>query len=199
MSGWNKTVLVVVGLAILGLIEGYISFALSLPKPVLRPAVETDAIVVWTGGRDRINTALTLLDQDLADEVFLSGVDPSVTLDDILAVSEPVDEDLTARISFEQRSLNTQENANETADWARAQELRSLRLVTSAYHMPRSLALLRRRLPMVEIIPHPVAPEELELSKWWQPGTISIIAPEFVKFMTTVTRHWAVDAIGLER
>ena len=197
MNGWLKASFVVIGLALLGLLEGYVSFALSLPKPVARPAVQTDAIIVWTGGRDRINTALTLLDQGLAERVFLSGVDPSVTLEDILAVSEPLDEELVSRISMEQRSLNTEENADETAQWARDEELTSIRLVTSAYHMPRSLSLLQRRLPEVEVVPHPVVSDELALSDWWRPSTAKIIGMEYIKFLTTVTRQWVLEFMGL--
>ena len=43
----------------------------------------------------------------------------------------------------------TRGNAAETAEWARAHQVRSLIVVTSAYHMPRALAELGRDLPDV--------------------------------------------------
>ena len=52
-------------------------------------------------------------------------------------------------------------NAEETAAWMAEGDRTSLRLVTAAYHMPRSLALFRRLMPDTKILPHPVFPESV--------------------------------------
>jgi uncharacterized SAM-binding protein YcdF (DUF218 family) len=50
--------------------------------------------------------------------------------------------------------------------------------------MPRSLMEFRRAMPEMEIIPHPVAPDVLKLSKWWQKTkTARLLVNEYNKFL----------------
>ena len=59
--------------------------------------------------------------------------------------------------------------AAETAAWVQSENLRSIRLVTASYHMPRSLLEFRRTLPAsVDILPHPVFPEQFRSRGWWR-------------------------------
>ena len=53
-------------------------------------------------------------------------------------------------------ATSTRGNGMEIADWAREHGIHSLRVVTAGYHMPRSLLELRRNLPDVLLVPHPV-------------------------------------------
>ena len=55
---------------------GFLGFAVSLPKPVA--GEPTDAVVVLTGGPGRIARGLAVVEQGLAKEMFVSGVDPEV-------------------------------------------------------------------------------------------------------------------------
>jgi uncharacterized SAM-binding protein YcdF (DUF218 family) len=71
----------------------------------------------------------------------------------------------------------------------REQGLRSLRLVTAAYHMPRSLLEFRRVLPNAEIVPHPVFPEPVKQRGWWPwPGSASLIVSEYSKYLVARAR-----------
>ena len=89
-------------------------------------------------------------------------------------------------------ATNTAENALETMVWMRAREYRSLRLVTAAYHMPRSLLEFRHAMPAVTLVPHPVFPENVKQDRWWVwPGTGSLMASEYNKFLFAWSRYWA--------
>ena len=79
---------------------------------------------------------------------------------------------------------NTAGNARETATWMAEEGYGSLRLVTSSYHMPRSLAAFRRVMPSVNIVPHPVFPAHVRHSDWWRwPGTTQLLVSEYNKYL----------------
>ncbi len=59
-----------------------------------------------------------------------------------------------------------------------------MRLVTAAYHMPRSLLEFRYAMPNVLIIPHPVFPSHVKQDRWWAyPGTAMLLMSEYNKLI----------------
>ena len=90
----------------------------------------------------------------------------------------------TCCIELGHDAADTVGNARETAAWAKAGNYRSLRLVTSDYHMPRSLAVFRRAMPHIDLIAHPVFSDSVHMESWWRsPGTAGLLASEFNKFL----------------
>ena len=70
------------------------------------------------------------------------------------------------------------------AEWARVAQLRSLRVVTAGYHMPRALLELRRSLPESELVAHPVVPARLrDPAAGGRARTWSLLAGEYLKFL----------------
>ncbi|MDP6952784.1 MAG: YdcF family protein, partial [Alphaproteobacteria bacterium] len=70
------------------------------------------------------------------------------------------------------------------AAWMAKEGYRSLRLVTAAYHMPRSLLEFHRAMPDLRLIPHPVFPDSVRLDAWWRhPGTVALLASEYAKYL----------------
>ena len=62
-----------------------------------------------------------------------------------------------------------------------------MRLVTSAYHMPRSLLEFRRIMPEMIIVPHPVFPEDYNPRHWWRwPGSPGLVISEYSKYLVAV-------------
>ena len=55
-------------------IAGLIRFADSIPKLIEKPTRHTDAIIVLTGGSGRLEEGLNLLEQNMANRLFVSGV-----------------------------------------------------------------------------------------------------------------------------
>lgn len=147
---------------------GFAWFALTMLDRVADPDTRTDAIVVLTGGSGRVDEGVRLLVDGRADVLFLSGVNRKVEKHELLALAGGVPEDVAERVILGYRAEHTRGNAAETALWANSRSLGSLRLVTANYHMRRSLLELERRLPGVEIVPHPVFPRETTADSWWR-------------------------------
>ena len=86
----------------------------------------------------------------------------------------------------------TSGNADETKTWARAKGFTKLIVVTSSYHMPRSLVELRRTMPRAMLLPHPVLSNRVHAGRWWaDPFTARVLLAEYVKFLPTAARYGA--------
>lgn len=172
-------------------IAGLFQFASLVPKQVADPSTRTDAIVVLTGGSRRLGEGLELLSRGLAEKLFVSGVYQGVDVRELLQIVRRNPRELETQIGIGS-ATDTAENALETMAWMRARDYRSLRLVTAAYHMPRSLLEFRHAMPAVTMVAHPVFPENVKQNRWWAwPGTGSLMIGEYNKFLLAWSRHWA--------
>lgn len=170
---------------------GFLFFVATLPDHVADSDTHTDAIVVLTGGSERLTTGMALLEGGLAGKLFISGVHRGVDLPDIVKLARASYPDHAEAIVLGYAADDTVGNAAETAAWAKAEGLSSLRLVTGAYHMPRSLTEFRQVLPGITIVPHPVFPDSVKSREWWRwPGTAALLATEYSKYLAATTRHW---------
>jgi uncharacterized SAM-binding protein YcdF (DUF218 family) len=78
---------------------------------------------------------------------------------------------------------DTRGNAVETREWVRRRGYDSLIVVTSAYHMPRSLAEIGRELPDVRLVPYPVNPDGLDYAGWQRdPELFRLLLVEYTKY-----------------
>ena len=185
------------GFAVLAWLIGLLWFATSLPDSVADPEVKTGAIVVLTGGSGRVAQGLKLLSQGRARRLFVSGVYRGVDVEELLRVSRQSPQELACCIALGYRADNTRGNALETRAWLREQNLRSLRLVTSAYHMPRSLLEFRRLMPDIKIVPHPVFPEGFEPGTWWRwPASPGLIMSEYSKYLVALAWNFVAGAFA---
>lgn len=174
---------------------GFLAFVGSLPQRPVNATTRTDAIVVLTGGSERVTTGLRLLEQGLARQLFISGVPPGITREELLRRIDLGDFSLRDRVVLGHAAGNTAGNARETAVWMRRQRYRSLRLVTSQYHMPRSRAIFAWAMPDVEIVPHPVFSEAVRQDDWWSwPGTTKLFLIEYAKYVAAAVYVWLVPS-----
>lgn len=181
-----------VAMAAFGLVwtGGFLWFAVTLPDRVDDPLTPTDAIVVLTGGSERLSTGLQLLRQKRARKLFVSGVYRGVEVAELLRLSRQAPAEVECCIVLGYAADNTEGNATETAAWMEKERFRSLRLVTGSYHMRRSLLEFKGVMPDVEMVAHPVFPDSVKQDKWWLwPGTAHLIATEYVKYLVTLTRQ----------
>lgn len=189
---WFRSVLLLAALALLAWTGGLVWYATDIPRAVEDVETATDAIVVLTGGSERLGAGIALLRKGLGARLFISGVHRTVDIQELLRQSQPPAEDLAPLIVLGHAADNTVGNAAETAAWMRAERFRSLRLVTANYHMRRSLEEFRWAMPGVAILPHPVFPDKVRRDDWWMwPGTAQLIASEYVKYLAARLRHWA--------
>jgi uncharacterized SAM-binding protein YcdF (DUF218 family) len=162
------------------------------------PSVEdragsTDAIVVLTGGSLRLHSGIALLREGKGRKLFVSGVNHQVDLDDLLRSSGGdawwAHDRESCCVVLGYQADDTLGNALETAQWIRQQGFRSLRLVTAWYHMRRSLLEFERAMPEIEIVPHPVFPDQVAHEHWWaRRETTALLVTEYGKYLASLAR-----------
>jgi uncharacterized SAM-binding protein YcdF (DUF218 family) len=198
---WGALRRVAIAAAVFSLLwlAGLIWFA--TPPPGESRTAATDAIVVLTGGSLRIESGIALLREGKGHKLFVSGVNQQVNLDDLLGVSGYAPDWARCCIVLGHEADDTFGNAQETAQWIRGQDLHSLRLVTAWYHMPRSLLEFDRAMPEIDIVAHPVFPDQVKQERWWAwRGTAALLVNEYIKYLGTLARplieRWRPATIG---
>lgn len=164
--------------------SGFVWFIHYATRPVAPPPV-ADGIVALTGGADRVETALHLLQAHQARWLLLSGIGGGADLAALARLAGVNPAPLAGRVTLGRQATSTSGNATETAAWVRAHDIQSLIIVTAFYHMPRALTELRRVLPNVKLYPDPVLEP--------QPGTLGkvvtlrLMAGEYSKYLLSLT------------
>ncbi|MCM8731180.1 YdcF family protein [Hephaestia sp. GCM10023244] len=133
------------GLVVLVWTLGFAVFMLTLPAP-LDPARATDAIVVPTGGAGRIDRGIALIEHRAAKRMLVSGVAPTVRPIELAVEYKTRPALFECCIDLGHEAVDTRSNAEETAAWVRNHGYRSVRLVTSDWHMARARMELRHAL-----------------------------------------------------
>ena len=176
---------------------GLVWFASTLPLKVTDNRSRTDGIVVLTGGSERIGAGIELLAQGRARKLLISGVHHHTNEAVLADLSKQSPELFKCCIELGRQAADTVGNAVETAAWAKRETISSLRLVTSADHMPRSLVEFRKALPDVRLVAHPVFTKYVILEGWWRfPGTASFLAWEYNKYLVSLVRWRLIDDLA---
>ncbi|SCW90198.1 YdcF family protein [Ancylobacter rudongensis] len=169
--------------ALLALLAGFGLFVAGIEGREAQAGRHADGIVVLTGGSERIVDATNLLLEGRGKRLLITGVHPDTTLDEIVRTVPATREALECCVELGRSALNTQGNAIETGEWARANHFRSLLVVTSAWHMPRALVELRRTTAGITLVPYPVVPRRTEGSGPTPLASLRLLAVEYVKFL----------------
>jgi len=179
-----------IGLATLLFAGGFLVFVYSIHRETPASSTSADGIVVLTGGTERIEKGIKLLARQRASRLLISGVNPRTTR---TALARRIPGRLhlfRCCIDIGYKAQDTIGNAAETREWAIDNNFKSLIVVTSSYHMPRSLAELHRVLPGITLHPYPVVPASVRAEAWYtNPGTAKLLLWEYVKFLPAATRY----------
>lgn len=149
------------------------------------PQPRADGIIALTGGADRIETALRLLDAGLAPVLLISGVG-RVDLAELANRAQLDPARIAPRVTLGHVAQTTLGNADEAVAWVEKHRITTLAVVTAGYHMPRALLELHRTLPGVTLMPIPVFPPALRRPA--APGTLVLLANEFDKLLAAIVR-----------
>ena len=141
---------------------GFVWFAASAPGPA--GDVETDAIVVATGEAGRIQRGIEVLDKGLAQELLISGVNSDVTPNEFAAEFNVSRRQMNCCVDLGFDATDTRSNASEITQWAMANKHKTLRLVTSDWHMRRAEAELNRLLPGSIVVVRDAVPTRFRMS-----------------------------------
>ena len=175
-------------IAALAWLAGFVWFVQQAVLPSPAPPA-ADGIVALTGGADRVATAITMLRQNRARVLLISGVGPN-TPELVLFRGTGIDPaSVAGRVTFGRSATDTLGNASEAAAWARANGVHSLIVVTAGYHMKRAITELGRALPDVTLYPQAVLPPALR--GFTQLSTLRLLAHEYTK--------WLAAELGLSR
>lgn len=166
-----------------------LSFIGEIPTLENANDTSTDAIVVLTGGSERLEEGLNLLSERKAKKLFISGVYRGVEVSRLLALFQGNPNELICCVKLGYTAASTRGNAAETKDWLENEGYKSLRLVTASYHMPRSIKEFHYKMPNIMVIPHPVFPKKFKRDDWWRwPGTANLILTEYFKYIISSLR-----------
>jgi uncharacterized SAM-binding protein YcdF (DUF218 family) len=125
---------------------GFLWFVVALPRPV-EERITTDAVIVPTGAAGRIPRGLAVLEQGLARKMLVSGVDTEVKPGEFAAEFAVPPAQMECCITLGFAAVDTRSNAAEIAKWVAQNDVHSLRLVTTDWHMRRVASELDRTLP----------------------------------------------------
>jgi uncharacterized SAM-binding protein YcdF (DUF218 family) len=174
---------------------GFVVFAASIKSNRIEAERTADGIVALTGGQARIDEAVRLLSTGKAKRMLITGVNPATTSEQLGRLVPSGGELFKCCIDLGREAEDTIGNAIETRDWLELHGYRSLIVVTSSYHMPRTLLELRRVLPEVVITPHAVEPRSFRSARWWADrDVLRLIAVEYVKYLSALARQLASRA-----
>ncbi len=139
---------------------GFALFAVTLGQPAPADAERVEAIVVITGGPGRIEHAASLLARGEGKRLLISGADPSVRKVDLVHRLGGKERLFECCVDLGSESVDTRSNAEETKRWLARRGYRSIRLVTSDWHMRRARYEFNRQLASdITVVPDAVRTE----------------------------------------
>ena len=154
----RKLALYISLLLILFLILGFVIFFSKINYNQVSFNYQTDGIAVLTGGKGRINLGLELFNKNNNLKLIISGVDKKVSDKSII----PSNLKNKSSITIDKVSESTYENAKIINEWTFKHKLQNVTVITSYYHMPRSMMLIKSLTPTINFYAYPV---EKKISK----------------------------------
>ncbi len=171
------------------LLAGFVVFLSRIDRSDIENVRRADAIVVLTGGAERISDAVEWLRNGKGERLLVSGVSSDMTPSRLAQTSPALKSVVDCCVDLGKAARNTVGNAKEARHWALANGYKSLVVVTSSYHMPRAMVELRRHLPGIELIRAPVVTTKLrEMDFLANPGLFKTIVAEYAKFLVAYAR-----------
>ena len=145
-----------------------------------------ETVVVFTGALGRLPHGMKIIKFFENKTMFVSGVYLSSDIKALLTYQSQHDQEgISNHINLGYQALDTIGNAKETRNWLLKEGYHSMYLVTSYYHMPRALLVLRRTLEEYGSKNYTIMPVTSPVHKitiWTQ---FTLIASEYIKYIYT--------------
>ena len=118
---------------------------------------ESIGIIVLTGGKNRIEKGIDLLSKGYGDKLLISGVFMPSEIETKFSLEKEKNDLFKCCVFYDQKSKNTLENAQEVDKWLnKNKDIKSIILVSSYYHLPRSIMIFEKKIKSnVKIYPKP--------------------------------------------
>lgn len=181
--------LVVALCALLVVAAGFLAFWQRSHGQALMPPSRPsgDGIVVLTGGPERIATGIRLLLENAGQRLLITGVHPQTTARQIRRITGSERDLFQCCIDLDKQAADTRGNAAETQRWATEHGFRKLVIVTSDYHMLRTLKEFSRVMPAVELVAYPVQGSDGR-APWSSVASGRLWFSEYVKYLLALVR-----------
>jgi uncharacterized SAM-binding protein YcdF (DUF218 family) len=184
------------GVLALAFAAGFCMFARTVAHYAASPNDRGEAIVVLTGGELRLVAGASLLMEKRGARLLISGVNPHTQPESLQRISGLPHELFSCCVDID-FAATTMDNAEQTKIWARKHRFKKVIVVTSSYHMPRSLIELERVMPDAVLVPHPVVPHRLNIERWWTDTyTARVLLWEYMKFLPSAARYGFTRVTG---
>jgi uncharacterized SAM-binding protein YcdF (DUF218 family) len=166
---------------------GIIVFIANIPDEHIPSMEITDAVVVLTGGSLRLEEGVNIFHSFPSKKLLISGIGEGVTIKDLPTTSHHLDENMRNKIVLGEIANSTITNAYETKIFMELNNFRSMRLVTSSYHIPRTKLIFEHVLPNITIIYHPVYPANFRKNGYYiSPKSFLMVSNEYNKYLLTL-------------
>jgi uncharacterized SAM-binding protein YcdF (DUF218 family) len=164
-------------------VAGFLYFAEMVAGLSVPDDPRADAIVVLTGGYQRIDHAIGLLERKAGERLLISGVNPATSGNQIQRLTQSSPELFTCCVDMGYDAMDTIGNANETARWISDHGFRRVLVVTNDYHMPRSPLELKLSDRRTDFVAYPVVNSDLRNGNWLsRPGILRALLSEYIKY-----------------
>lgn len=181
-----RHILLSVALPVAAWLTGLILFSLDAMRSHY-DLVKCDGIVALTGGAERVEVAIDLLERGFGRDLLISGVGAHTTLPQLrLHEGSPSSLLPSDHITLGRRAISTIGNAAETAGWVWAHQIHTLLVVTAGYHVRRAIMEIHRAVPEVELHPYPIQSPALRHPSSFY--TARLLTVEYMKWLGSLLR-----------
>ena len=164
----------------------FVLFVSSLPSaPDGLP--KADGIVALTGGDERLDTAVALLEHGVGKRLLVSGVAQETTKETVGKMSEG-GRRFACCADIGYAAEDTHGNAAGSRRMGARESFPSLVIVTAPLsHAAHHAGIFRRACPDVTLIAYPVDQSRIDLRGWWRhPRTVELLHREYVKYLASL-------------
>ncbi len=185
----SKALVLTLALGAVAMAFGFVLFAVSVTREDATGWDKADGIVVLTGGDNRIEAGAKLMSEGRAKRMLISGDNRKVSREEMQRILGIDKQTFNCCVDLGYEALDTVGNADETRTWANSNGYTRLIIVTSRYHMPRSLAELALVMPGITLLPYAVTPRRFPETAWWlHMATTRVLLSEYLKYLPAVAR-----------
>lgn len=171
------------------LIQGFCFYRMIQKEPSTAPA---DAIIVFNGFRERVEAGYKLAGREYAPNLVVSPADSY----HLTRYNRQYGLPASVHIIAEDKARTTFENAFYCGRIIRKNQFRSIILVTSLYHLPRSLFLCKAVLLGQDIKVHTYCPPTDRNKLWTTSGGRKLFISEMIRFWGSLSELLYCKAAG---
>lgn len=156
---------------------GFALYITSLPTPFTTIPPSIQGLAVFTGGAGRVDAALTEIHRGFSGKILISGKHQNTTFAAILArAPAPLSLQQQAQITLDE-APTTHQNIKSLGQWAQAENLTHIGIITSTYHAARVRLLSWIETPHLTLTILAVQPENTGLRVLWHEYNKLLAAP----------------------